>query len=542
MLLVGIAFLAGVITAVSPCVYPVLPIVFAGGASGGRRRPYAIIAGLVTTFVVSLLFVTWLLDELGLPKDLLRNISIGLLFLVAATLMVPQLGRVLERPLLRFSRRPAGDLGGGFLLGASLGLVFIPCGGPVLGFITTQTASLVGGKRVLLAVAYALGAAVPMLLLAVGAQRGAARLKALRLHTPQVRFGLGVLMAVAALLIAFDVDKTLQTKVGDYTGVLQRHIEKTCYARKRLGERCLATASSSTLKDYGAAPDFTGIDAWLNTPGGRPLSIGSLRGKVVLVDFWTYSCINCLRALPHVKAWYAAYRKAGLVVVGVHTPEFAFEHVVSNVRQATKDLGVRYPVAIDDDYRTWDAYQNAAWPTEYLIDRRGHIREIKEGEGDYGGTERTIRSLLGEPPGAQLASVADTTPEHPITPESYLGWERLARYSGSEVVPNRLLLYRFPRDLALNTLAYGGFWRVERQRIVASRPARLRLHFLAQDVHLVLGGKGRLQVLVDGKRVRTIRVGGLSRLYTLVRYPELREGLLELRFTPGISAYAFTFG
>src|SRR5919204_4434001 len=190
MLIYGIAFLAGVVTAISPCVYPVLPIVFAGGASGGRRRPYAIIAGLVVTFVLSLLFVSWLLDKLGLPKDILRNVSIGFLLLFAATLVVPPLGRLIERPLARFSRRPAGDLGGGFLLGASLGLLFVPCGGPVLGFITTQSASLLGRQRVGLAIAHALGAAVPMLVLARGAHR-AAQLRALRLNRPAVRGALG---------------------------------------------------------------------------------------------------------------------------------------------------------------------------------------------------------------------------------------------------------------------------------------------------------------------------------------------------------------
>ena len=541
MLIYGIAFLAGVVTAISPCVYPVLPIVFAGGATGGRRRPYAIIAGLVVTFIVSLLFVSWLLDKLGLPKDILRNVSIGFLLLFAATLLVPPLGRAIERPLARFSRRPAGDLGGGFLLGASLGLLFVPCGGPVLGFITTQSASLVGGERVGLAVAYALGAALPMLVLARGAQRAAARLRALRLQAPAVRAVFGALMAGAALLIAFDVDKTLQTKIGDYTHFLQK-AERSCYAKRHLGERCLVSSSSSNLKDYGPAPNFAGIESWINTPHDRPLTVAGLHGKVVLVDFWTYSCINCLRTLPHLKAWYAAYRKAGLVIVGVHTPEFAFEHVVSNVRRATKDLGVRYPVAVDDDYKTWDAYKNAAWPTEYLIDRRGHVREIKEGEGDYDGTERKIRRLLGEPSTTQLASVRDTTPDHPQTPESYLGWERLQRYAGSEIVPERPVLYRAPHPLTLHTLAYEGFWTVKRQRIVSGRLARLRLHFLAKNVYLVLSGSGRLEVLVDGKHTKTIKVGGLSRLYTLVQFPELREANLELRFTPGIAAYAFTFG
>ncbi len=540
MLLYAIAFLAGIVTAISPCVYPVLPIIFAGGASGGRRRPYAIIAGLVVTFTLSLLFVGWLLDRIGLSQDFLRKLSIGFLLLFAATLVIPPLARAIERPLLRFSRRPSGDLGGGFLLGASLGLLFVPCGGPVLGFITTQTASLAGGKRVGLAVAYALGAALPMLLLALGGQRAAGRIRGLSLQGRTARAVLGGVMAVSALLIAFDVDKKLQTKIGDYTPWLQK-TERSCYTRKQLGQRCLASKPASTaLKDYGPAPDFTGISNWINS---KPVTVSDLRGKVVLVDFWTYSCINCLRTLPHLKAWDAAYRKAGLRIVGVHTPEFAFEHVPSNVRKATRELGVRYAVAIDNDYKTWDAYQNGAWPTEYLVDRRGHIREIKEGEGNYDDTERTIRKLLGEPAKAQLASVADQTPQHvAMTPETYLGWERLERYSGSQLVPDRVVPYKFPRTVPPNTVAYDGVWKVERQRIVAADRARLRLGFLAQNVYLVLGGKGSLQVLVDGKTERTIQVGGLSRLYTLLQYPKLREGELELRFAPGVTAYAFTFG
>ncbi len=234
MLLYAIAFLAGIVTAISPCVYPVLPIIFAGGASGGRRRPYAIIAGLVVTFTLSLLFVSWLLDQLGLSQDFLRKLSIGFLLLFAATLLIPPLARAIERPLLRFTRRPSGDLGGGFLLGASLGLLFVPCGGPVLGFITTQTASLAGGKRVGLAVAYALGAAVPMLLLALGGRRAAGRIRALSLQSPTARAILGGVMALSALLIAFNVDKTLQTKIGDYTPWLQK-AERSCYTRKQLG-------------------------------------------------------------------------------------------------------------------------------------------------------------------------------------------------------------------------------------------------------------------------------------------------------------------
>ena len=534
LLLLGIAVGAGVITAISPCVFPVLPILFAGGGTGGRRRPVAIIAGLVASFATFTLFATWILNRLGLPQDLLRNLAIALLFLLAATLIFPQLGVLLERPLYFLSRRRTrSDLGGGFLLGASLGLVFVPCAGPVLGAISANAARVhFGWRTILVTVFYSLGAAVPMLAIAFLGEDVTRRLRA---SAMQVRLALGVVMALAALAIVFNADQKLQTWFPGYTDFLQSKVEQNSVASKELAK--LQRRGSSTAS--ATAPPFRGIDTWINSP---PLTLTKLRGKVVLVDFWTYSCINCLRTLPHLEAWDRRYRKAGLVIVGVHTPEFAFEHVVSNVRKATRRLGVRYPVAIDNGYKTWDAYRNDAWPAEYLIDRRGQVREVKKGEGNYGDTERKIQALLGEPSGAQLASVRDRTPQHFTTPESYLGWQRLQRYAGSAITPDRMIPYRFPKAIPPDSLAYSGSWTVEGERIVAGRDARLRLSFIAQHVYLVLSGRGRLDVLVNGKKVRAIRIGGLSRLYTLLSYKTERAGLLELRFAPHIAAYAFTFG
>jgi cytochrome c biogenesis protein CcdA/thiol-disulfide isomerase/thioredoxin len=534
LLLLCIAVGAGVITAISPCVFPVLPILFAGGGTGSRRRPVAIIAGLIASFAIFTLFATWILKQLGLPQDLLRNLAIALLFLLAATLVFPQLGLLLERPLYFLSRRRTrSDLGGGFLLGASLGLVFVPCAGPVLGAISANAARVqFGWRTILVTVFYSLGAAVPMLAIALLGEDVTRRLRA---SAVRVRLALGVVMALAALAIVFNADQKLQTWFPGYTDFLQSKVERNSVAGKELAK--LQRRGSSTAS--ATAPRFRGIDTWINSP---PLTLAKLRGKVVLVDFWTYSCINCLRTLPHLEAWDRRYRKAGLVIVGVHTPEFAFEHVVSNVRKATRRLGVRYPVAIDNGYKTWDAYRNDAWPAEYLIDRRGQVREVKKGEGNYGDTERKIQALLGEPSGAQLASVRDRTPQHFTTPESYLGWQRLQRYAGSAITPDRRIRYRFPKAIPPDSLAYSGFWTVEGERILAGRDARLRLSFIAQHVYLVLSGRGRLDVLVNGKKARTIRIGGLSRLYTLLSYKTERAGLLELRFTPGISAYAFTFG
>jgi cytochrome c biogenesis protein CcdA/thiol-disulfide isomerase/thioredoxin len=539
VLLLGIAFLAGVVTAVSPCVLPVLPIVFAGGASGGsRRRPLAIVAGVVAAFSASLLIVTWLLRTLGLPEDLLRDVAIALLFFVAAMLVVPQLAILVERPLSRLSRRRGGDVGGGFVLGLSLGLVFVPCGGVIQGYIAAQSASVgeIGAKTIAITVVYSLGAAVPMLVVAYGGRAAAAGLRSFRAHAREIRVALGAVIAGCALLIVFHVDRTLQTRIGDYTASLQR-AEKSCFTQRTLGYRC--GRQTGRLADYGTAPDFQGISSWFNSP---PLSLDQLRGRVVLVDFWTYSCINCLRTLPHLKAWWKAYKRDGLVIVGVHTPEFAFEAKPSNVREAVAQLGVSWPVALDPRYSTWNAYRNQYWPAEYLIDKQGHVRNAHFGEGDYGRTERLIRELLGEPAAAQ-AELADMTPTQPITPETYLGFARAdERYAGLRLVPDVPRRYRLPPHLMQNEWSFGGSWRVEDERATSGRGAGLGLHFHASKVYMVLGGKGRVLVSVDGKRVGAVRVSGISRLYTVVSRPHLLDAQLRLRFTPGISAYTFTFG
>jgi cytochrome c biogenesis protein CcdA/thiol-disulfide isomerase/thioredoxin len=538
VVLLGIAFLAGVITAVSPCVLPVLPIVLAGGASGGRRRPYAIVAGLVTMFVVSILFATYILHKLGLPEDLLRNVSIGLLFAIAVTLLVPQAGLLVERALAPFSRRRAGDLGGGFLLGCALGFAFVPCGGPILAYVTAQSASLDFGFRpVALAVAYALGASLVLLAIAIGGQRVA---KPLRARVVQLRAALGVIVAAAALALVFHADTKLQTALPNWTNFLQKHTENTAYARGKLFEQKARTpvqTSQRDLPDYGAAPSLASDGHWFNS---RPLTMQKLRGKVVLVDFWTYSCINCLRTLPQLEAWDAQYRRDGLVIVGVHTPEFAFEHVTSNVAGAIKRLGVRYPVVQDNDFTVWNAYANQYWPAEYLIDRSGHVRHAHFGEGEYDQTEKLIRKLLGVERGS-LTRVHDQTPTEVMTPESYIGYGRAQRFVGDELQVGKPSTYHFPSVLPLHDLAFGGLWTVLEERAVSGPGARLRVHFQASKVYLVLGGHGSVQVLVDAGAQRTVRVDG-DRLYTLVDSPHQLDALLELRFTPGISAYAFTFG
>jgi cytochrome c biogenesis protein CcdA/thiol-disulfide isomerase/thioredoxin len=539
VILLAIGFVAGIVTALSPCVLPVLPIVLAGGATG--RRPLAIVAGIVVSFTVFTLFAAWLLDLLGLPQDLLRNLAIALLLLVALTLLVPRAGELLVRPLQALTRRGSGELGGGFFLGASLGLVFVPCAGPVLAAVTVIAAKReVGLDGVLLTLAYAAGAALPMLAIALAGQRAA---KSFRAQARLVRRAAGVLVAAAAVAIALGVDRELQTAIPGYTESLQERFERSPAAQRELGDLTGAREPKATgdaagaLEDYGPAPEFRGIAGWLNS---EPLTLQGLRGRVVLIDFWTYSCINCLRTLPYIREWDDRYRAAGLTIVGVHTPEFAFERVESNVRENVRELALRYPVALDNGFGTWQAWHNQYWPAKYLIDRNGHVRYFHFGEGEYAETEEAIRTLLGD--GAPPASgLADDSPRGLVTPESYLGYERLARNGGEAVSRDTERSYRLPAKLLENELAYGGRWKVEHERAVAGRGARLRLDYRARNVYLVLTGAGSVRVLVDGKPERVVRVAG-DRLYPLVERPEIGDHLLELHVGPGVAGYAFTFG
>ena len=549
VLLLGIGFVAGVITAVSPCVLPVLPIVLAGGSAGGtRRRPYAIIAGLVVSFTVFTLSASALLSALGLPLDTLRDVAIALLFVVAATLLVPRLGMMIEAPLARLSRRPSGDLGGGFLLGASLGLVFVPCAGPVLATVSVLAAEhRVGVRLVLLTLFYALGAGVVLLLIALGGQRATARLRRTRAWW---RPALGVVMAGAAIALVFNVDQTLQTRLGSYTTALQRHTEESAFATTHLlklrgatGGVTLkrTTAPHSTLPVYAAAPNFAGISDWLNTPGGKPLTISGLRGKVTLIDFWTYSCINCLRTLPHLRAWYAAYHKDGFQIVGVHTPEFAFEHVLSNVESAVKRLDVTWPVALDNDYDTWNAWSNEYWPADYLVDQHGDVRAYSFGEGDYAKTEDDIRQLLAV--GGPMTDIPNTAPDEALTPETYLGPQRLdrTRYVGTAPVLNRPADYRLDPLVPQNDISYAGTWTLSGQTATPGPGAGLYLHYHAKDVYIVVSGHGRVAVTRDGKPLPSIDVDG-AKLYTVVASKTTDDAVLRFSFPPGVRAYSFTFG
>ncbi|HEV3370596.1 MAG TPA: cytochrome c biogenesis protein DipZ [Acidimicrobiales bacterium] len=560
--LLVIAFLGGLITGLSPCIVPVLPVVVAGGSAGtSRARPYLIIAGLVVSFSLAVLVGSTVLSALGLPQNFLMWLGIGLLLALAVGLMIPKVGELLERPFNRLGSTRYADSGGGFVLGLSLGLVFVPCAGPVLAAISAAAGNhRVDASTFLVTIFYAAGATLPLLVFAVLAQRAATGWKKVREHLPVIRRVAGAVLAVTTLAIAFGVLDPLQRAVPGYTAALENRIESNTAIANQLhalsGEKAntlaqkqaaAAKEGTSSLPRLAKAPNFTGIVTWLNTPGDQPLSLAQLKGKVVLIDFWTYSCINCQRSLPHVESWYNEYKKDGLVVVGVHTPEFAFEHVVSNVRSEAGTLGVDYPIAVDNNYGTWDAYSNQYWPAEYLIDPSGEVRAYDFGEGGYGTMESNIRQLLTANGATHLPAptdVADRTPTNQITQETYLGYSESSPqyFVGTAFDYNKPVDYHAPSSIPLNDLAFSGTWTDRSQQATAGANAALSLHFTADDVYLVLGGSGSVDVSFNGRHLSTVKVSGIPTLYTLFSGQALQTGQLGLQVTPGVQAYDFTFG
>ncbi len=622
--LIVIGFLGGLVAGISPCIIPVLPVIFAAGAATGldeepdhepdhgpdrsgphpsfapvgapeatsveaassarsgsakpvraavarapvesgrgspprarsSRRPMAVVAGLVLSFSVFTLIGSWLLSLFGLPQDALRWLGLVVLGLVGLGLVLPPLGEAFERPFTALSHGRQHTGAGGFVLGLSLGLVFVPCAGPVLAAITVVSAShRIGFRAVVLTAAFAVGVAVPLLVFAVLGQRLAGRMHLVRSRAALVRRIIGAVLVLTALVIGLNLTDGLQRSVPGYTDVLQNHVETGTSARQALagvtgasttGALASCTPAGPVLQQCGPAPAFTGISRWLNTPGGRPLSIAGLRGRVVLVDFWTYSCINCQRTLPHLEAWNRSYAKDGLTIVGVHTPEFAFEHVVSNVSEAAGQLGVDYPIGIDNGYSTWNAYENAYWPAEYLVDATGQVRHVDFGEGQYGQTESFIRYLLTKAdPGVVLPPATDvpnTTPTEPTTPESYLGYQHPENLAGQTVEEDQSAVYQAPSTVPPDEYAYNGSWSIGSESSRAGPGAAIRLNFEAKDVYLVLGGSGSVVVSVDGRQTRTVVVAGEPKLYQLVSTATPERALLDLAVSPGVQAYDFTFG
>jgi cytochrome c biogenesis protein CcdA/thiol-disulfide isomerase/thioredoxin len=575
VLLVLFAILAGAGTALTPCVLPVLPALLAATGTGGRGRPLGVILGLVATFTIAIVALASVIDGVGLPDGAVRTLAVVVLLAFGIALLVPALGARVEAPLTRLARFGPSDRGDGFwsglVVGAGLGFVYAPCAGPILAAVVSVSATTgATGELVAVALGYAAGSAVVLLAICLGGRRLLDKLRAAG-RGPAVQRVLGVVMVATAILVATDLDVRFQTALAnDFPAFLTnptRSLERSGAVEDRLADLRGPTRFAEThdtgdtkagLPVLGKAPDFTGTQRWFNTPAGAPLHLSQLRGRVVLVDFWTYTCINCIRTLPYVRAWDASYRRKGLRIVGVHTPEFPFERDAGNVQGAIAQNALRYPVAQDNDYATWDAWRNQYWPAKYLIDSRGRVRYAHFGEGDYAQTESAIRALLAEAGAARLGSAARAHVEVPsrglATPETYLNYHRqqsfipplrpgLGRYSGTTDLP--------PVHFSLS-----GTWKVSGESSTAVRDAAINARFTARKVFLVLGtsdGRTRpAQVLLDGRPVRESEAGedvsrgrlsvGAQRLYRLISLPRVEDRRLTVKLPPGVSAYAFTFG
>jgi cytochrome c biogenesis protein CcdA/thiol-disulfide isomerase/thioredoxin len=617
VLLIIFGFVAGAATAVSPCVVPVLPIVLSAGATGGRRKPLGVVSGLIFSFTFVLFALVYVIDALGLPNDLLRNIAIVVLFGFGIVLLIPPLAARVEA----FGSRFAGRVGvkndgdgfwGGVVLGLSLGVLYAPCAGPILAAVLTASASQpFNAGRLAVVVAYAIGSGIVLYGLMLGGRKLAAPLAR---RSGAFQMAMGAIMVLVAFAMWQGYDTKFQSDVtaklpsfltNPAEGIQNSHTAQVALAELRggngqglgtkaqeaedernsegeneagvptrngvptgTGNSKLAPANSKLtaeeeetvpLDDIGPAPEFVDTQDWFNTPGDKPLTMKKLsqEGKVVLIDFWTYSCINCIRTLPYLNAWNKRYAKDGLVIIGVHTPEFPFEREASNVEEAIKTDGIEYPVVQDNEMQTWNAYENLYWPAEYYVDAKGNVRYADFGEGEYGKKEEVIRELLteaGHPPGKELSGAHGMAAEPTVTtPESYLGSYRAEDFNNGLIKPGRqTFTLKAPGE---NELSYGGEWKIEEYPATAGKGARLDLNFGARRVYLVLGSPGkprRMKVLLDGKPIAAADDGSdvhngyvtvtNERLYNLVELPKVEHHTLELVPEEGIQGYAFTFG
>jgi len=521
-------------------------------ASNGRR-PYLIVAGLALSFSVFTLLGTLILSTLPVPKDIIRWTGLVVLVVVGIAMMVPRVQDLLERPFSWIPQRRVSAEHGGFVLGLALGAVYVPCAGPVLAAITVAGATgKIGGQTVVLTLAFAVGTAIPLLAFALAGRGVAERVKAFRTRQRGVRIVAGAVVIGLAVALTFNVTDALQRAVPDYTASLNKTLTTTGDAQKVLAPKqsvSLGTCAQEpavTLQDCGHAPAIAGISGWFNTPGNAPLTLAGLKGKVVLIHFWAYSCINCQRAITHVDAWYANYQKAGLEVIGVHTPEYAFEHVASNVMAGAKRLGIKYPVAVDNNYGTWNSFGNDSWPAEYLIDSTGEVRHVGIGEGEYTVTESLIRQLLAAAnPVVALPTatqVADTTPtSRDQTPETYLGAQRENSYASNSQYEPGTQTFSYPASIPDDEFALSGTWAVSDESLTATNNACIRLNFLANNVYLDVGGTGTITATLAGKTT-TYNVSGAPDIYTLVNTKAANRGTLDVTLSPGLTAYSFTFG
>jgi cytochrome c biogenesis protein CcdA/thiol-disulfide isomerase/thioredoxin len=590
LLLILFAFIGGIITILSPCILPILPIVLSGSLTGGRKRPFGIITGFILSFTIFTLTLTTIVKATGLPSETLRYFAIAVVLLFGISLLIGQTQVLLEKLMSRFSpltpqASPESGFKGGILIGLSLGLVWTPCVGPILAsIITLASTSSISGAAVAITFAYSLGTAIPMLAITIGGRQLLQKVPWLLTNSAKIQKGFGVVMVATAIGMFFNLDRQFQAYIlnvfPEYgTGLtaiednelVQNELDK--FQEQQLesetGKDSAASSffksirdTTTTLKDYGPAPEITKGTGWAQ---GEPTTLAALQGKVVLIDFWTYTCINCIRTFPYLKAWDEKYRDQGLEIIGVHSPEFEFEKKTSNVQEAIADFELKYRVVQDNDFGIWKDYSNRYWPAKYLIDTKGQVRYVHFGEGGYDDTEKAIQQLLSE---ISAVTVGDTVSIPVVknqtkTPEIYLGYWRHENFSSLETANNDIATsYNYPSLLRSNQWALDGDWLIAEKHAASADNSKLKIRFNAKNVNLVMKPTTQpesqltpptVQVLLDGAQISTADAGSdvengvvqldKDRLYDLVNMTKPGDHELELIFSNGeVEVFAFTFG
>lgn len=578
LLLLLFAFIGGVVTILSPCILPILPIILSGSVGGGKKKPLGIVFGFILSFTFFTLFLTSIVNILGISADFLRNLSMIVILGFGISLLVPKFQVVLEKLFSKLANKTpkqgeSTGFGGGIVIGLSLGLIWTPCVGPILAsVISLAITGSVTGSAFFITIAYSLGTAIPMLIIMYGGRQLLQKVPGLLKNTGKIQKAFGVLMIITAIGIFFNADRSFQSyilKVFPNYGTGLTSLEDNDAIKdelEKLQDEPLDEDNMGKTTDQimNLAPELIPGGEWINS---APLTLKELRGKVVLLDVWTYSCINCIRTLPYIQAWHEKYEDDGLVVIGIHTPEFEFEKNAANVQKAAEDFGLTYPIMQDNNYATWKVYGNRYWPRKYLIDHTGKIIYDHIGEGDYVQTEREIINALEEKMKADGNSteiqeelegtgIIDSDSIKPRSPEIYFGAARNSYLGNGDSLSSGKQEFTEPDSPKTSILYFDGEWDLTSEYAKnLNQGDKVIFRYQGKAVYLVASASEEVEltILKDGEKLEQDAGSDLSadstvkikedRLYRLIESEEYGTHTLEIIINqPGLQAFAFTFG
>jgi cytochrome c biogenesis protein CcdA/thiol-disulfide isomerase/thioredoxin len=574
------AFISGLITILTPCIWPILPVVLSSGSnSDGFQKPSGMIIGIITSFTVLTVGLSTLVRLFNFDPNILRNSALIFIALIGLTMVIPSISIAIESFISRLTglfgqinHHRKNNFLSGLFTGLSLGILWTPCAGPILATVASLTVTgLITPEIFWVTLFYALGASIPLITIAYGGQKILSESKKISPYVGAIQQGFGVIIIVTAFALYLHLDTYSQLYLEkvlpsfsstfyqiEQTPVIRRQLE---LLKKNKSKIQTAITNNMLLNTNQKAPNFSGATNWINT--SQPLDIIGLRGKVILVDFWTYTCINCIRTLPYVSGWYDKYKNSGFTVIGIHTPEFEFEKNPSNVEAATKQFRISYPIAQDNNYTIWNNYNNSYWPAEYLIDAKGYIRRTHFGEGEYDQMEKAIQLLIndnGQSAPQSLININDQPPKIQLSPETYVGLKRMEYFYPSGGISPGANNYTLPDTIPENTFSFGGTWNINDESADSIKNSTLIYNFQANQVYLVMRPHtpkttGSAKIFLDGKPIESknagddvhnsiVEING-DRLYSLIKLSNNSSvnHILRIDFSDSnIDVFAFTFG